>query len=363
MEVYLLLIGVVLILMAVFTYTLINVSHKIISKFVKNKVLSWVLALIPLLLFALGLFIDTINAIIVDLHLMIIVLLSKLLFFVIQKISKKKFNESLSVAVGVIITIVVMCFGYHQAYDVKETYYTVNTKKDIESDDFRIVQICDSHIGTTLHGKDFKKYVDKINALNPDIVVITGDFVDDNSTYEDMKDAGFELGKLITKYGVYFVYGNHDKGYYNKRDFSDKELRDELIKNNITIMEDECIDLTNNMVLVGRQDREVSNRKSIHSLVKNISEDKYMIVLDHQPNDYDNEKDANVDLVLSGHTHGGQLFPLGQIGVLLGANDMFYGLKKIDNTTFIVNSGISDWALKFKIGAISEYVIVDVTYD
>jgi len=85
-----------------------------------------------------------------------------------------------------------------------------------------------------------------------------------------------------------------------------------------------------------------------------------MIVLNHQPNDYDNESEVGVDLVLSGHTHGGQFFPLGPLGVLFGFNDAYYGSEEIENTTFIVNSGIGDWAIQFKTGTISEYGIIDI---
>ncbi len=83
-------------------------------------------------------------------------------------------------------------------------------------------------------------------------------------------------------------------------------------------------------------------------------------MLDHQPNDYDNEAESGADLVLSGHTHGGQLFPLGLFGVLLGSNDKTYGIETRDNTTFIVNSGISDWAIKFKTGTKSEYGVITI---
>lgn len=69
---------------------------------------------------------------------------------------------------------------------------------------------------------------------------------------------------------------------------------------------------------------------------------------------------AKVDLVLSGHTHGGQMLPLAPLVRKLGSNDMVYGYERRDNTDFIVTSGISDWEIKFKTGCKSEFVVVDV---
>jgi predicted MPP superfamily phosphohydrolase len=85
-------------------------------------------------------------------------------------------------------------------------------------------------------------------------------------------------------------------------------------------------------------------------------------MLDHEPTVFVNEAAAQVDLVLSGHTHGGQMFPIGITGELSGANDMTIGMKTIKKTTFIVNSGISNWAIKFKTGgAISEIGVIDIS--
>ncbi len=358
MWVYGLLLLVVLILLITSVVLLVRLSHKIISKFINNKTLSWILSFIPLLLFIIGLFIDTVNAIVVDLHLIIIIAITKLIFLIIKKITKKVINEYISLGVGVLLTICLMTYAYYLAYHVVETDYTVYTTKDV--DNFRIVQVSDSHLGTTMDGKKFTEYMEDINKLNPDIVVLTGDFVDDGSSFEDMVEGAKGLGKLKTKYGVYFIYGNHDKGYYNNRSYKDADIRKELKDNNVTILEDTSVEIGDNIILLGRKDKEDKNRELIKDLTKDLDKSKYIISLNHQPNDFKNESEAGIDLVLCGHTHGGQLFPLGQFGVLLGANDMFKGIKKIDNTTFIVNTGISDWAIKFKTGTITEYTVIDI---
>ena len=95
-------------------------------------------------------------------------------------------------------------------------------------------------------------------------------------------------------------------------------------------------------------------------LMKGLDKSKYTIVIDHQPNAYDEEADSGADLVLSGHTHGGHIFPAGQIGLLIGANDRVYGTEKRENTNFVVTSGISGWAIPFKTFTISEYVVIDI---
>ena len=82
--------------------------------------------------------------------------------------------------------------------------------------------------------------------------------------------------------------------------------------------------------------------------------------MDHQPTDYANEAAAGVDLVLSGHTHGGQLFPVNHVGDWFGINDRTYGYERRNNTDFIVTSGISCWEIKFKTGTKSEFVIIDL---
>ena len=96
------------------------------------------------------------------------------------------------------------------------------------------------------------------------------------------------------------------------------------------------------------------------SLAKDMNAESFNFILDHQPNDYANEAESGADLVFSGHTHGGHIWPAGQIGLLLGANDRVYGTEKRGNTEFIVTSGISGWAIPFKTGTFSEYVIIDV---
>lgn len=360
MYMYILVAFVLLLLTTGIVYSVLKIHRISIIRKLKNERISWLISIIPLLLFTIFMFVDSINTIIVFLYFILFLLLGDLLTFLMKKIIKVKIDYNIQILTSFLLTVFYLGYGFFLAHHIVETKYVVETHKDIGVDNFRIVQISDSHIGATMDGNQFIKYMEKINETNPDIVVVTGDFVDDDTNFEEMRKACTGLGKLRTKYGVYFVYGNHDKGYFNRRDFNDKDLRRELKENKITILEDESILVTDNIYLIGRQDRGTLNRASILDLTKDLDKSKYMIVLDHQPNDYGNEVKADVDLVLSGHSHGGQFFPLGPFGVLFGFNDAYYGLEKRENTTFIVNSGIGDWAIQFKTGTVSEYGIIDI---
>ncbi len=202
-------------------------------------------------------------------------------------------------------------------------------------------------------------------AENPDIVVITGDYVDDDTSREDMEAACAALGTLETTYGAYYVFGNHDKGYYGPkyRGYSGDDLIAELEKNHVTVLQDETVPIGDGFSLIGRQDRsegQQGGRASMEELMENVSPGSYSIVLDHQPHDYDAQAAAGADLVLSGHTHGGQLFPFNHMGEWLGIDDKSYGLEQRGDTNFIVTSGISNWAIQFKTGCKAEYAVIDI---
>lgn len=262
-------------------------------------------------------------------------------------------------ALAVAVTFLYLAAGWYLCHHVAVTRYQLETEKNLGRESLRIVQISDSHLGFTLDGEDFAREMEKVQREEPDLVV-TGDFVDDDSKRADMERSCEALGSLETTYGVFFVYGNHDKGYFGNRDFGDADLRKCLADAGVIILEDEAAELNEGITLVGRQDRQTAGRASMASLAENIPKERYMIVLDHQPNDFAAEEAAGADLVLSGHTHGGQMIPIGAIGLAMGANDSNYGLTHRGGTDFIVNSGISDWAIPFKTGTFSEIGVIEV---
>jgi Predicted phosphohydrolases len=326
----------------------------------EHRLLSWLAALLPIAVLSLFARMNATTLIIVLLHLTAGFLLCGLLSFLLKKLAGLEIPYDIQGAAAIGITLVYLCVGWFLAHHVFETDYRIETAKALTRD-YRIVGIADAHLGVTLDGEGFRRELEKVQALEPDAVVLAGDFVDDDSDIEDLTAACKALGELKTAFGVYFAYGNHDKGYYNSRNFTPARLREELEKNGVRILEDECVPLDDGFWLVGRKDRSDPTRADIKTLMAGIGGDQFRFVIDHQPNDYEAEAEAGADLVFSGHTHGGHIFPAGPIGMLMGANDASYGLEKRGNTDFIVTSGISGWAIPFKTGTRSEIVVMDIT--
>jgi len=326
----------------------------------KHKVLSWVLSLAPVAVSALFYIVNMWAVIVVLIHLLMIWILFDLIFLVLRKVLKKQRKRNYEGACAMAVTAVVLAVGWYNAHHVIQTDYTLSTQKNIGGDRLRVVEIADSHLGITLDGDKFADEMEKLNSLGADVAVIAGDFVDDDSKKADMVRACQALGNLNTKYGVYFVYGNHDNGYYQYRDFTSQELESELEKNGVTVLKDRNVLVGDRFYISGRLDRSFENRKTAQELIQGLDGEKYIIMLDHQPNDYQNETESGADLVLSGHTHGGHIFPAGYVGLWLKMNDRVYGHERRNSTDFIVTSGISGWAIPFKTGTVSETVVIDV---
>ena len=325
----------------------------------RRPVLSWLIAIGCVSLLGLFALYNIPTLLIVVVHLALAFLLTNLIGRIAKR-CKRPLSADLCGAAAIALTAVYLGIGCFFAFHIFETDYTLTTEKPLARD-LRIVEIADSHLGITLNGARFTAEMQRIDALEPDLVVVVGDFVDDDSDRDDMLAACRALGSLKTTYGVYFVFGNHDTGYFSGRDFSTDDLMNALNENHVTVLRDESVLLDDSVYLIGRRDRSMPDRRSASELMADLDPSRYCIFLDHQPNDYENEAAAGADLVLSGHTHGGHIFPAGQIGLLIGANDALYGLSQRGGTTFLVTSGTSGWAIPIKTGTFSEFVVIDLS--
>ncbi len=317
--------------------------------------------IIAVLFLTVSVLLSPVDAFVVFMHALVFFLFYGIVFRVISLFGKTEFRVNWPGWLAVVSTAAVLSAAYFLCHHVWQTEYSLTTAKEIAP--IRIALISDSHIGTTFDGDGFAAHIERIGRQSPDIVLIAGDFVDDSSKRADMEKACEALGKMDARYGVWFAYGNHDKGYsQNGRDFNAADLAQALETNGIHILEDDAVSV-GDFCLVGRKDASSSRRKELSELLTAVDPDRYIIVIDHQPSDYEKESLTAADLVVSGHTHGAQLFPLKYIGEGFGINDRSYGYERRNGTDFIVTSGISCWAMNFKTGTKSEYVILSVEGD
>lgn len=329
----------------------------------KHRLLAWLLALLPvagLLCFAR---ISSFAAAVVLLHLTVIWIFCNLIGTAVRRIRGQKRGSYTPDAEGIcalVLCAAVLGAGWFFAHHVFQTDYRFETEKPLPGGKLRIAAIADLHLGTTLDADGFIAALDRIAAQKPDLLLIAGDYVDDSSTKDEMRKATAALGRLQLPCGVYFVFGNHDQGYGNYRNFSMDDLRAALAENGVTVLEDQSVTAAEGVTVLGRRDRSDKSRADMRTLTAACDPDSCILCMDHQPNAFAEEAAAQVDFVFCGHTHGGHIFPAGQIGMALGANDRLYGTEQRGNTVFTVTSGISGWGIPFKTGAISEYLIIDL---
>ncbi len=272
-------------------------------------------------------------------------------------ISIKYKNKRLLIrkCISIVLGIAFMIFGTINMQQIKANEHTYETDK-IDGD-YTFVFLADLHVGSAQEFKTIEKAISDIKALNPDFIVLGGDITDDYTTKAEMEEA-YALFKDFEK-PVYYVYGNHDRqenaSYANGRQYTVEELESTLTNNGIAILKDSFVSLNSDLMLLGRDDMSSKDRKNASELINPRPED-YYIVFDHQPFDEDGIKALGADLQVSGHTHGGQFFPL----------RVFYdwfigdacGEYQHGNTTVLVSSGISGWRVPFRTDSHSYYEVI-----
>jgi predicted MPP superfamily phosphohydrolase len=225
-----------------------------------------------------------------------------------------------------------------------------NLKKDTS-----IVQISDVHIGGLIEKEFITNMVNKINSLNPDTVVITGDLVD--TDIDNVKDVVDILTNIKSKNGVYFILGNHE--YFHDAYKISNYLKSIGIK--VLINQNEIVDGNFNIIgladIMG--DRVDYLKPSLSEAIKDIDKDLPNILLVHQPKFAKDNDISGMDLILSGHTHGGQIFPF---AVLVRLQQPYVrGLYTKENSYIYVNRGTGFWGPPMRLGSQSEITYIELS--
>ncbi len=262
--------------------------------------------------------------------------------------------KQVTAGIALSIVIIAMVFGYHNARNVRVKTLTLSIPKDAGAwRKLNIVSASDIHLGTIIGRGMLDQIVGKINSLNPDIVLLPGDIIDEDPKPVIRQNLGEALKQIKAPLGVYAVTGNHE--YYGGVQAACEYLEAHGIK----MLRDTTIKIADSFYIVGRDDREKSRitgqkRKTLEELLAGVDLNFPIIAMDHQPFGLEKVAQAGIDLQISGHTHYGQLWPLGHITDLI--YELSWGYKQIGSSHFYVSSGAGTWGPPIRLGNVPEIV-------
>ncbi|MCM3764685.1 metallophosphoesterase [Neobacillus niacini] len=255
----------------------------------------------------------------------------------------------------IIIIIGLFVLGIYNAFTPVVNTYQITIPKQVEgAKSINFVMASDMHFSEMSGASHARNLVREINALKPDLVLFPGDIIDD--------DIGPFLRKGIPdiikeiEAPVYASFGNHD------REDPDVDLVNIFNNSGMKLLADEVTVLDNGITLVGRKDRGYQDvvRLKLADLMKHVDKTKPVILLDHQPYDLDIAVKNGVDLMVSGHTHRGQMAPGNLVTDMLFEND--FGYLKKGQMHSIVSSGYGFWGTPLRIGTQAEIVQIKITF-
>lgn len=232
-------------------------------------------------------------------------------------------------------------------------------KGDSKLNELNIVMASDIHLSPIDGERLLVKIVDKINSLNPDIILLAGDIVDDKAKILEERGIGESFRKLNPKYGIYSINGNHE--FINEVESSVRYAE----KFGIKFLRDGYDLIDSSFYVIGREDSSMSQftgkqRKSLEEIVKDIPANYPKILLDHTPFKLEQAQQNGIDLQLSGHTHHGQIWPANIITSMI--YELSWGYKKKGNTHYYVTSGAGTWGPPVRTGSSSEIVNIKVKF-
>lgn len=315
------------------------------------------------------------------LYLVLLVSLSQLIAWLLlrRETTARLVTRRSLVLCGAVCSAVLLAVGIGgvvQAHTVRTTTYDVTVAKDGGTlDGLDVVLVSDLHLGYSFGQRSLAATVDAINEQEPDLVVLAGDIFD--NAYDALDDPAAlaaELRRIDSTYGVYACYGNHDidepilagitfGGGNGKH--SDPRMDAWLADAGVVLLQDETVSLADgSLSLTGRRDARKpggdGTRLSAEELLGGLDRTRPLLVLDHEPSELHELADAGADLILSGHTHDGQMFPATLLMPLLWENPC--GWLRVGGAQSIVTSGVGVFGPNMRVGTRAEICAIHVAF-
>ncbi len=256
----------------------------------------------------------------------------------------------------IISVIILTVFLYAQNNWIKVTSIDVESAKI--QNNTRIVHITDLH--GKLFGKDNKRLIGLIKEQNPDIIVFTGDLIDRSD--KNITSSINTLKELQAYRPLYYIPGNHEF-----RSGKSEQIFKALSKLNVNVLRCEIKDIEvkgNRISILGMDETGVKRNVFLNSLNEFEKRETYKILLSHYPENINEYKDRNVNLVLSGHAHGGQ-FILPFVGGVYAPGQGFFpeyykGKYNVNGTDFIVSSGLGNSSIPIRLFNRPEVIVINL---
>ena len=263
--------------------------------------------------------------------------------------------DNVAIVGSIIVSLLIILFiwGTYNAYSPVVRHLDIAIDK--KGEPLKLVVASDFHLGILSNKKHLSRFVTLSNNVNPDVVLLVGDIVDDDPIWfvKDGMDA--VMKQLKATYGVYGVLGNHE--YYGGKI---RLFVEEMKEVKVQILMDETILVGNRFYLTGQEDITNKKRRAINDL-KPENDVFPWIVMNHTPTNLHLPEEAGVDLHLSGHTHRGQMWPNQFLTNKIFEIDYGYKLKGKMHT--LVSSGFGFWGPPTRIGSRSEMWVVNIHFN
>jgi len=284
-------------------------------------------------------------------------------FHFLPSIITENYENAKKITAIVVIALVglIVFLGNLNKRNIEIRTLKINIPKgDSKLNELNIVMASDIHLSPIDGERLLVRIVDKINSLNPDIVLLAGDIVDDKAKVLEDRGIGESFRKLKSEYGIYSITGNHE--FINGVDSCVRYAENFGIK----FLRDSYTMIDSSFYLIGRDDTSMTQftgkrRKTLEEIVKDISGNYPKILLDHTPFKLEQAEQNKMDLQLSGHTHHGQIWPGNIITNMI--YELSWGYKKKGNTHYYVSSGAGTWGPPVRIGSSSEVVNIKVKFE
>jgi uncharacterized protein len=262
-----------------------------------------------------------------------------------------------------IVLITIICARINQALpQIKTLDLVIHKKSPLK--ELNVAMVSDVHLGTIICNSHFVRIVEKINSLNPDIVLFAGDLVDEDIEPVIRENLGETLRQIKSKYGVYGITGNHE--YIG----GVEEACKYLTEHGVVMLRDSTVKIADAFILAGREDiskegfvgkSHGEHRKKLSELFMDVDKSLPIILMDHQPLHLNEAVEQGADLQFSGHTHNGQLWPFNYIADAV--YEVSWGYKQKGNTHIYVSCGVGTWGPPMRTGNRPEVIHAKLKFE